>query len=332
MRPTNLVLKKDPSARWMAFYWSALIIVWALYGLQLILTNVDGYQTPYPETTLIIPVILSGVIIGYKWAYRKMAGFQDDIEQLLLSQKDNPQSNDTSDWYVQEFQEVFNWKKSLSTAILFTVAALVIGLRIDVGSWFPTQLTRFLGFLPYLFVGTAFGACVWPGYRMSVFAHNLAKSVPKLNPFVPVSVGIFIIARTFIKFEAVGVSLILLFGTAFELSPYRLSNKLVLVSAVIVSLIWTFWFYFTQSQIHNAMVRYKHQKQLEFAEHYERKLSLLLQNPSREGLEELEKLIVLKKEIESIPVWPFNMRALLTSFGLIVTPLIAALVQRFLAK
>jgi hypothetical protein len=272
------------------------------------------------------------VIIGYKWAYRKMAEFETDIQQLLLSPKGHSRSNDTGNWYVKEFQEVFDWKRSLFIALFFTVAALIIGLRIEVGSWFPNQLTRFLGFLPYPLIGTAFGACVWPGYRMSVFVHNLAKNIQQLNPFVPASVGIFNIARTFIKFEAVGVTLILLFGTAFELSPYRLSNKLVLSSAIIVTLIWTFWFYFTQSQIHNAMVRYKHLKQLEFAEHYEKKLSLLLENPNREALEELERLIVLKKEIESIPVWPFNARSLLTSLGLIITPLIAALAQKFLGK
>ncbi|HVG18519.1 MAG TPA: hypothetical protein VNI02_05655 [Blastocatellia bacterium] len=272
-----------------------------------------------------------------------MAEFDTDIQQLLISPKSFLDANNIEErhaldvneienWYTEEFEQIFAWKKSVFAAALFTLVALIIALKIEIAAWFPNSLTKLLGFLPYLFIGTAFGACVWPGYRMSVFVYNLARDISHLNPFLPGSVGIFNIARTFIKFEAVGIILLLLFGTAFELSPYKMNNKFILYSASIVSLVWTFWFYFTQSQIHNAMIRYKHQKQSWFADHYEKKLSLLLQNPDSDAFEDLNRLIILKKEIESIPVWPFNTRALITSLGLIATPLLAALAQRLLGK
>src|SRR3989442_8113269 len=128
MLPRKLGLNKGPSRRWRAFYWCALILVWTLYGAQLVFSYVDGYQDPYSETKLLVPVILSGVIIGYKWAYRKMSGFETDIAQLRLSPKGKSHSNDTTDWYVQEFQAIFNWRRCAATAILFTLAALLIGI------------------------------------------------------------------------------------------------------------------------------------------------------------------------------------------------------------
>jgi hypothetical protein len=329
-------LRKSPSRIWIIFYQIAISIVWILYGLQTLLCYLVGSPDPYPVTTFIVSVILSGVIIAYKWAYKKLAEFHDDIGQMLLSTNRSTDTNldaeEISNWYVREFEQIFAWRKSVLTSTLFTVVALIIARRIGIAAWLPNGVIEFLGFLPYVCIGTAFGACVWPGYRMSVFVYNLANSVRQLNPFMPTSVGIFNIARTFIKFEAIGIGLLLLFGTAFEMSPYRMNNKLILYSAAIVSLIWTFWFYFTQSQIHNAMLKYKHQKQSWFAEYYDKKLSLLLQNPNREAFEELEKLIILKKEIDAIPVWPFNTRALITSLGLIITPLLAALAQRLLGK
>jgi hypothetical protein len=80
------------------------------------------------------------------------------------------------------------------------------------------------------------------------------------------------------------------------------------------------------------MLNYKHEKQLWFAHHYETALTKALRRPDQESFEELQRLIVLKNEVDSIPVWPFNARALVTSFGLIISPVIAALVQRFIGQ
>jgi hypothetical protein len=275
--------------------------------------------------------MLSGVIIGYKWAFRELAEFASDVNHLLgpssMRSNDNEEKNN---WYANEFNQIFDAKKSLLMALVFTVIAIIIGFEINLAEWFPNRLSRTIGFIFYTLIGTAFGACVWPGHRMSVFVYALAKRIGRINPFMPSNVGIFKIARTFIKFEAVGILLILVFGAAFEMSPYRLSNRLILSAATVVSVVWAFWFYFTQSQIHYAMVRYKNEMQSRFAQHYERRLSMLLKHPKPQAFQELERLIVLKKEIESIPVWPFNIRSLLTSVGLVATPIFAALAQRLL--
>jgi hypothetical protein len=57
MPSKKVPIKKDPSPRWMAFYWIALFVVWALYGLQMVLSYIGDYQNPYAGTTLIIPII-----------------------------------------------------------------------------------------------------------------------------------------------------------------------------------------------------------------------------------------------------------------------------------
>ena len=103
-------------------------------------------------------------------------------------------------------------------------------------------------------------------------------------------------------------------------------------SGIITSLVWTFWFFFTQGQIHRAMVKYKHKKQDWFSEYYESKLSALVNHPAHDEFEELKSLVVLKKEIESIPVWPFDTRVLITSVGLVLTPMIGAVIQRFIGR
>jgi len=328
-----VAIRTSPSPGWMKFYWFGLVLVWTLYGLQTVMCYLEGYRDPYPETRFIVPLMLSGVIVGYKWAFRKMAEFDDDVQQMLrTSDQGTGKPNETDDWYRQEFRAIFDWKKSVTASVVFTAAALIIARKMGVAAWFPTRLSQFFGFLPYALIGTAFGACVWPGYRMSAFVHSLAKHSQQINPFMPSNIGIFNIARTFIKFEAVGILLILLFGTAFEVSPYRVSNGFILVSAMTVSLVWALWFYYTQSQIHNAMVKYKHELQKQFAERYEKHLLLLLKQPDQRAFERLERLIVLKKEIESIPVWPFNTRGLITSLGLVATPVLAVLVQRLLGK
>lgn len=330
-----MAIESSPSREWIRFYWFALLLVWTLYGFETFLCYLAGQRDPYPATSFMVSLILSGVIVGYKWAFRKMAEFESDIQHLILAPStgsDKKVETTPDTWYEDEFEDIFDWKKSVTSSALFTVLAFIIAFKIEVAAWFPTKLTQIVGFIPYMFVGAAFGACVWPGYRMSRFVYTLAKRTRQINPFVPWSVGIFIIARTFIKFEAVGILLIVLFGAAFEVSPYRMSNRFILTAATVVSLVWAFWFYFTQSQIHTAMVRYKHEMQLRFAEHYEKQLSLLLGHPEPKAFEELERLIVLKREIESIPVWPFNIRSLIASLGLVVTPLLAALAQRLLGK
>jgi len=151
--------------------------------------------------------MLSGVIIGYKWAFRKMAEFESDIQHLLLASTGSEKSKTTDTWYRREFEDIFDWKKSVTASAVFTVLAFVIAFKMAVAAWFPTKLTQIVGFIPYMLIGTVFGACVWPGYRMSRFVHTLAKTGRQINPFVPWSVGIFNIARTFIKFEAVGILL-----------------------------------------------------------------------------------------------------------------------------
>ena len=80
------------------------------------------------------------------------------------------------------------------------------------------------------------------------------------------------------------------------------------------------------------MTEYKHNKQDWFSEYYEHKLSASVNDPGSEEFEELKRLIVLRKEIESIPVWPFDTRVLLTSVGLVLTPIIGALIQRFIGR
>ena len=259
-----------------------------------------------------------------------MADFGRDIQQLLLSPSETWDSAEVKGWYATEFEQIFTWRKSAFLAAIFTLLAAVIATQLGVASWFPTRSTRLVAALPYVLIGTAFGACVWPGYRMSVFVYRLAGKIRRVNPFVPTTAGIFNIGRTLVRFEGVGIALILLFGAAFSQTPFPLSNKIILYSASIVSLAWTLWFFFTQSQIHRVMLRYKHEKQDWFADHYEKTLSKAVRKPDREAFEELETLILLKKEIDSIPVWPFDTRALLTSLALVSTPIIAALAKRLL--
>jgi hypothetical protein len=325
---TDFVIRRG----WRVFYWCALCFIWVSFVAQTSFFYLAGHQDPYPITSCLILIILSIVVIAYRWAFNKMAAFDKDIQQLLLPSHEALSHDEPLGWYASEFRQIFDWRKSILFTVFFTVFALAIALNIKVGAWLPTVPTRILGAIPYILIGTAFGACVWPGYRMFIFIHHLATTLQRINPFAPTSAGIFIIGRTFMKFEAVGILLILLFGTAFEMSPYQLSNRLVLALSIIVSILWTFWFFFTQGKIHKLMVKYKHEKQDWFAEYYEKALTKVVRKPDRESFEELQRLIIIKKEIDSIPVWPFNARALVTSLGLIVSPIIAALMQRFIGK
>lgn len=230
-------LKKSPHNKWLLLYWSALFAVWFLYGLQLFLCQTHNFKNPYPVTTLLVAILLTGVIVAYRWAIARMASFELDIEQLLA---------DGKKWYAIEFEEIFTWTKSVLLSGIFTLVAFVIATRIQIASWFPPGAVRVVGVIPFVLIGTVFGACLWPGYRMSVFVYRLSLKIQRLNPFASTSKGIFKIARTFVKFEAVGIGLILMFGAAFLKSPYRLSNRAILYSGTITSLIWTFWFFFTQ--------------------------------------------------------------------------------------
>ena len=328
----GVTLTKSAKSKWVLFYWSAILLVWLLYGLQVLLCEIHNFQNPYPVTTLLVAALLSIVVVAYRWAIASMAGFDRDIEQLLKSPDSASSKRNDKKWYAKEFEEIFIWTKSVPLAVFFTIVALVIAIRIEVASWFPAGVTRVLGAVPFVLIGTAFGACLWPGYRMSVFVHRLSSKIQRLNPFASTSRGIFKIGRTLVKFEAVGVGLIFLFGAAFLESPYRLSNRVILYSAIVTSLVWTFWFFFTQGQIHRAMVKYKHNKQDWFSEYYENKLSALVNHPAHDEFEELQGLIVLKKEIESIPVWPFDTRVLITSVGLVLTPIVGAVIQRFIGR
>jgi hypothetical protein len=323
--------RQSSKRKWLFFYWLAILFVWLLWAFQLILSYLDDVRDPYPATTLLIALLLSSVIVAYRWAVESMAAFGSDIEQLVTVNS-GLDGTKGKKWYASEFDEIFNWTKSAGFTVFFTVLALFIARKIEVASWFPSGTHRIVAAVPYMMIGSAFGACLWPGYRMSVFVYRLASKIHRLNPFASTNRGIFKIGRTLVKFEAVGVGLILLFGAAFLESPYRLSNRAILYSATITSLVWMFWFFFTQSQIHRAMVNYKREKQDWFSEYYENKLSAIVNQPDRDELEELPKLILLKKEIESIPVWPFDTGALLTSVGLILTPIIGAVIQRFIAR
>jgi hypothetical protein len=309
--------------KWLILYWSAILCVWSLYGLQLLFSRLYDFKNPYPVTSFLVGTLLTGVIVGYRWAIERIADFEPDIEQLLSNGRE---------WFAEEFNQIFRWANSTLLAVFFTLLALLIATRIEIASWFPRGGMRVLGVMPYVLIGTAFGACLWPGYRMSVFVYRLSLRIEQLNPFTSTSQGIFKIARTFVKFEAVGIGLILIFGLAFLESPYRLSNRAILYSGAITSLVWTFWFFFTQYQIHRAMVKYKQRKQDWFSEFYERKFSFLIKRPNHQDFDEFERLVVLKKEIESIPVWPFDTRVLLTSVGLVLTPIVGALVQRFIGR
>lgn len=295
--------------------------VWFLYGLQVLLCHLYNFQNPYPVTPLLVAILLTGVIVGYRWAIARLAAFEGDIESLL---------KDGKRWYGLEFEEIFDRTRTTSLAVFFTLIAFVIATKIEIASWFPSGVMRVLGVIPFVLIGTAFGACFWPGYRMSVFVYRLSLRIQQLNPFVSSSKGIFKIARTFVKFEAIGIGLILLFGAAFMNSPYQLSNRAILYSGLITSLVWMFWFFFTQYQIHRAMVEYKENKQDEFSEFYERELSYSVRHPDHVELAKAQGLIALKKEIESIPVWPYDTRVLLTSVGLVLTPMIGAVIQRFI--
>ena len=317
---------------WVTLYWSALCLIWGLYGFYALLLYLEGTQDAYPWATFTVVIILTTVVIAYRWAIRKMLAFERDIQLLLLSPDGAWKTGENKGWYTSEFEQIFAWKKSVLSAVFFSLLAVIIAVRIRVASWLPSESTRVVGIILYVLIGTAFGACVWPGYRMFVFVSHLARKLERINPFAPTSSGIYKISRTFVKFEAVGAFLILLFGAAFEVSPYQLNNRLILIIAVVVSIIWTFWFFFTQGQIHKAMVRYKHEKQDWFAEHYEKMLSKLVRQPDKETFEELQRYIILKKEIDSIPVWPFDTRALLTSLGVIISPILAALAQRLLGR
>jgi hypothetical protein len=316
---------------WRVFYGCALCFIWTLFCIQTFFCYSAGYRDPYPITTYLVLIILSTIVIAYRWAFNKMAAFNKDI-QLLLLPYEVENHNETPSWYGSEFRQIFDWKKSVLFAVVFTLVALVIALNIKVAVWLPTILTRIVGAVLYILIGTAFGACIWPGYQMFVFVHRLANTLQHINPFASMSGGIYNIGRTFMKFEGVGMILILLFGAAFQMSPYKLSNKLILTLAIIVSVLWTFWFFFTQGNIHKVMVKYKHEKQDRFAEYYEKALSRVVQKPDQESFEELQRLATIKKEIDSIPVWPFDTRALITSLGLIVSPIIVTLIQRFLGK
>lgn len=316
-RPT---LKKVNKSKWLLFYWSVLLLVWLLYGLQILLCRLFNFENPYPVTSFLVAIVLTGVIVAYRWAIARLADFDRDIEQLLKDDK----------WYAIEFAEIFSRTKIISLAVFFTLVAFVIASKIEIANWFPPGVMRALGLIPFVLIGTAFGACFWPGYRMSVFVYRLSSRVQQLNPFASTSRGIFKIARTFVKFEAVGIGLILIFGAAFMKSPYRLSNRAILYSGVITSLVWMFWFFFTQYQIHRAMVQYKQDKQDWFCDFYEKELSLLVRDPNHDEFEKLQRWIVLKKEIEAIPVWPFDTRVLVTSVGLVLTPIFGAVVQRFI--
>lgn len=321
MKSNRTTSKKASKSKWLLFYWSALVLVWFLCGLQILLGQLYNFQNPYPIATLLVVILLTGVIVAYRWAIERLANFDGDIEELL---------KDGKRWYAVEFEEIFSRTKIISLAAFFTLVALVIAIRIEIASWFPSGIMRVFGTIPFVLIGTAFGACFWPGYRMSVFVYRLSSRIQRLNPFVSTSRGIFKIARTFVKFEAVGIGLILLFGAAFMRSPYQLSNRAILYSGLITSLVWMFWFFFTQYQIHRAMMGYKQNKQDWFSEFYENELSGLVRDPDQDGFEKLQRLIVLRKEIELIPVWPFDTRVLLASVGLVLTPMVGAVIQRFI--
>lgn len=324
--------KHEVRKGWRVFYWFALGLILLLYGAQNLLCYLAGSRDPYPVTSSIILLIIIIVVVAYKWAFNKMAGFADDVEQLLLHSSEDRSGAEARGWYEAEFRQIFDFRKSILFASFFTLVAAMIAANIKVAVWLPSLPAVAVGATMYVLIGTAFGACVWPGYRMFVFIHRLTGSLRRINPFAPASVGIFNIGRTFMKFEAVGVILLLMFGAGFEMSPYQLSNKLILISATVVSVIWAFWFFFTQGKIHAVMLNYKHEKQSWFAHHYETALTKVLRRPDQESFEELQRLIVLKNEIDSIPVWPFNARALVTSLGLIISPIIAALVQRVIGQ
>lgn len=325
----NFVITKG----WRLFYWFALCLVLALLGTLTLLSNLGGRRDPFPAPTYLIAAILLIVVIAYRWAFNKMAILDRDLQHLSASHKTaTRQHNRIGRWYASEFRAIFAWRKSVLFSGLFTVAALIIALHIHVAYWLPTRPTRFMGAVLYIFIGTAFGACVWPGYRMFVFVHRLAETLQCINPFASAGSGIFNVGRTFIKFEAVGMALILIFGAAFEMSPYKLSNRLILSMSVTVSVLWAFWFFFTQGKIHKVMVRYKQEKQDWLAGHYERALAKAARKPGRNVFEELQRLTVIKKEVDLIPVWPVDTRALVTSLGLILSPIIATLIQRFIGK
>jgi len=319
----NVTSTKWHDSKWLRLYWISILVVWLLFALQIFLGWIDSFKNPYPATSFLITIMLTGVVVGYRWANLRMAAFHTDIEHLI---------GDGKKWYAIEFGEIFNWTRCVSLSAFFTLVASIIAIRIHIASWFPQGAMRILGGIPFVLIGTAFGACLWPGYRMSVFVYRLSSRIERLNPFASTSSGIFNIARTFVRFEAVGIGLILLFGAAFLKSPYRLSNRVILWSAITTSLVWTFWFFFTQYQIHKAMVEYKHNKQDWFSESYEKQLSLHVKHPDHKEFERLERLIALKKEIELIPVWPFDTRVLLTSVGLVLTPVMGAVIQRFIGK
>ena len=77
----GVTLTKSAKSKWVLFYWSAILLVWLLYGLQVLLCEIHNFQNPYPVTTLLVAALLSIVVVAYRWAIASMAGFDRDIEQ-----------------------------------------------------------------------------------------------------------------------------------------------------------------------------------------------------------------------------------------------------------
>ncbi len=150
----------------MFLYWSALLLVWLLYVIQILLSKIKHFPNPYPTSTLLVTALLTFVVVAYRWAIASMGAFGRDIEQLLKSSDTATSKTNGKKWYATEFEEIFKWTRSVALAVFFTLVAFIIAVRIEVASWFPPGAPRILGTIPLILIGTAFGACIWPGYRM----------------------------------------------------------------------------------------------------------------------------------------------------------------------
>src|SRR5207247_1074586 len=128
------IVKQSSKRKWLLLYWLAISFVWLWWGFQLLLSSLDGVRDPYPRTTFLIALLLSSVIVAYRWAVESMAAFGSDIEQLLIASS-GPNGTKSKQWYASEFDEIFTWTKSAGLTVFFTILALVIARKIQVASW-----------------------------------------------------------------------------------------------------------------------------------------------------------------------------------------------------
>ncbi len=319
---TEIFLEKLVKWTKLPYYVSWFLVAEFLFLIHFILLIITSTSNKYLILNLILSVVFAWIIIEVIWAYKRFDSFFMVLKTIFADEEFKIKR-----WYISRLKVAFSYKGILITGFIFVLVFGTILFKFgQYGFWLGSEVVLYYDYFFYGLALFAGGMSQYIFYSLSIFIYNLAKLPFKNNVFTYSSSNITYIGKLLLEIGIGGIGLLCLASLMVYLSPlHKYIYFYYLLLLFLISAI--FWFFFFFLKIHKILLVRKHARIDAISVHMEKAIEDAIVNPNSEIIKRVKELKGLLTEINKMPVWPFNMKTLLSFLSTVIIPIIIVILQ-----